>query len=191
MACSRSGTTHDHAIVVMQGEGRGWEGLRNQRDERIQLTSSYPKFLWQCSMSAPKPISVAPVLPALPAPVHCLPCKISYSGPAPVESYFRPEPAAGPCEIISLGCVCLCVLSRDGTRCPCAPRRADGKLTATFRGRQLEGAPVTLPPHMQGRLLLPARVLACLLVVCAWLATVAFRRYMSVPWKAPVPTCSP
>ena len=40
-------------------------------------------------------VSVGSSLPAAPAAVHCLPCKIDHVGPANVSTYFLPEVAAG------------------------------------------------------------------------------------------------
>ena len=52
--------------------------------------------------------------------LHSLPCRIDYSGPAPVDTYFLPRPAD-----------------------------AVGTMAATFRGYQLMGRTVQLPDDME------------------------------------------
>ena len=52
--------------------------------------------------------------------LHSLPCRIDYSGPAPVDTYFLPHPAD-----------------------------AVATMAATFRGNQLMGCTVQLPDDME------------------------------------------
>ncbi len=75
--------------------------------------------------------------------MHHLPCKLSHDGPAKVSAYFTPEAADG-----ARACTRPARPTRTPSRPPFVVRT--GKLTAYFRGRQLEGHIVKLPPGVVG-----------------------------------------